>query len=213
MAHVGEKPHLCPEPNCEAAFSTNYHLKQHVYNWHSTEGQVRRKNDENRIRKVLEDAGFDFKAQHHIDFKCIGADREGDRCYIDFLVNVRDAEGKIIGIVFLEVDEDQHSWYEVSCELRRMTDTQRSLVLEGNTLPIMFIRYNPHGYKVDGVVRKNMWKKHREERLVEFIRTLTFTQPFGVTYMYYDTVEGKPAIFSDPAFEEAFKPLVTHCVV
>jgi hypothetical protein len=111
------------------------------------------------------------------------------------------------------VDESQHSWYEVSCELRRMTDTQRSLVLEGNTLPILFIRYNPHSFEIDGVVRRDIWKKRREETLVQFIRDLKFTQPFGVAYMYYDTVDGKPAIYSDPAFEESFKPLVTHCVV
>lgn len=43
-------------------------------------------------------------------------------------------------ICILEVDEDQHYWYNLSCEMSRMADVRASLALAGYTLPIYWIR-------------------------------------------------------------------------
>ena len=69
---------------------------------------------------------------------------------------IKDNDGKS-GVIFLEVDEHQHKTHLISCELRRMMDVHQSLVMEGNTLPIAFLRYNPNSHKVDGEFRK--WKE------------------------------------------------------
>lgn len=147
-----------------------------------------------------------------IDFTCVGDDREGCRCFIDFLVECNDDQGKTNGVVFLEVDEYQHSHYEVSCELRRMSDVHRSLIMEGNTIPIAFVRYNPHAFKVDAETKRTPLKV-REERLVKFLNEMTFDKDFQVSYLYYDTTEDVPTIFHDASYDATFKQLVRHVIV
>ena len=69
------------------------------------------KRDEARIDTLLKAGKLEFKAQHFIDFTCIGPDRDGDRdgerCFVDFVdfvVQVTDKRGQV-GFIFLEVDE------------------------------------------------------------------------------------------------------------
>jgi hypothetical protein len=131
---------------------------------------------------------------------------------MSFLVEIRNDKGHVIGFVFLEVDEHKHSWYGVECEVRRMADVHLSLTLAENTFPIMFLRYNPHRFSVDGKVFHTS-KYVREQRLVEYLRNVTFDQPFSVTYMFYDAVNGVPKILDDPGYEESFKCAVVDCVV
>jgi len=201
------RPFACEHEECGATFRHSNTLKSHYFYWHTKEGQVRKKKDEARVLRLLQARGYDFKPQHHIDFKCVGSDRDGDRCYIDFLIFVRDENGKIKGIIFLEVDEHQHDRYEVSCELRRMADVSRTLTMEGNTFPVVFLRYNPHQYEVDGLkVKKPLGQRERE--LATCIESMQFTQPFLVRYMFYDTVDSKPRIFADADYDDSFKALV-----
>ena len=209
--HTGEKPHMCDFEECGMRFARKHHLKDHIFYWHTTEGQVRKKKDEARILRVLEKEGLRIKSQHHIDFSCIGSDRDGDRCFIDFLIEIKDTDGKTVGFIFLEVDERQHEWYSVSCELRRMTDVYRTLILEGNTFPVIFIRYNPHAYHIDDVQQKTKLK-NREETLITYIKNITFDRPFSVVYMYYNVVDDEPYIYTDPNYDESFKQLVTDCI-
>lgn len=106
--------------------------------------------------------------------------------------------GKVIA---LEVDENQHDGYAVACEVARMVKLVEAWLLEGNSLPIRFIRYNPHVYRVDGTTTRTP-KKTREARLLEAIREASEADGDGmqVRYMYYDVVSGRPEITSDPAF-------------
>ena len=83
-----------------------------------------------------------------------------------------------------------------------------SLTVDGNTLPIQFIRYNPHSYSIDGVKqRTNQTQRH--EQLIQEIHTTLFTCPFSVLYMFYDTINNIPAIFNDTEYNESFKQLLT----
>src|ERR1700712_4683835 len=91
--HTGEKPFQCNK--CDARFSQLHHLKAHVYLYHTTQGNVRLKKEESRILALLNKHEIDFKTQHTIDFRCIGSDREGDRCFIDFLVQVTDSNDRV----------------------------------------------------------------------------------------------------------------------
>ena len=212
--HTNEKPYICDFDGCDAAFAQSGHLTKHKFYWHTKEGQVRKKKDEARILRLLNTHGFDFKPQHFIDFVCLGPDRDGDRCFVDFLIEIQDTNKKVVGFIFLEVDEHQHKLtnYSISCENRRMTDAQRSLSLEGNSFPIVFIRYNPHEFTVNNQKQK-VRMKDREAKLVKLLQTIELKQPFSVMYMFYDTVDGNPYIFTDPTYEDSFKQLVTQCVV
>ena len=93
-----------------------------------------------------------------------------------------------------------------------MSKIIESLTLDGNTLPIQFIRYNPHSYSIDGVKqRTNQTQRH--EQLIQAIHTTLFTCPFSVlyiyNYMFYDTINNRPAIFNNTEYNESFKQLVT----
>lgn len=209
--HTGERPHRCQAQDCDAAFTMSHELKRHIFHWHTVEGQVRKKQAEGQIFRLLQNNGILFKEQHHIDFTCMGADREGHRCFIDFLIEVKGADGKTVGFIFLEVDEQQHTWYNVSCELRRMTDVHRTLVLEGNTFPVIFIRYNPHAFSVNGRKRK-ITSVARQASLINCIKSANFERPFSVQYMYYDVLGSQPQVFKHPEYDETFKSMVTSTI-
>jgi hypothetical protein len=212
ITHSDERPFLCDVDECGMTFRRQENLKAHNYFWHTKEGQVRKKKDERRILRLLQASGVHFKEQHVVDFVCLGSDRDGDRCFVDFLIEVKDDKGHTKGFVFLEVDEGQHKWYSLSCELRRMTDVHRSLVKEGNTFPVIFIRYNPGPYKVDEVEQKKTLRA-REEQLMSYIQNLTFNRPFSVAYMFYDTTGSDPHIFAEPDYAASFKAFVVDTIV
>ena len=92
-----------------------------------------------------------------------------------------------------------------------MMDAHRSLILGGNTFPILFIRFNPHSFTVDDVERK-VPAAERHAALLKRIRNTDFSQDFGIEYMYYDVVNGLPAVFKDPDYDATVKGLVTACV-
>ena len=93
----------------------------------------------------------------------------------------------------MEVDEYQHESYGVACDVSRMVKLVEAWLLEGNTLPVRFIRYNPHAYKVDGKTSR-VPKKVREARLLEAIREAAEADGEGmqIRYMYYDVESGQP---------------------
>jgi len=166
------------------------------------------KKAEFRILNLLQKHLIPFKEQHTIDFRCIGADRDGDRCFIDFLIEIKDPSDRVTGFIFLEVD-DEH--YSVSCELRRMVDVHRTLALEGNTLPLAFVRYNPDAHRSDGTPVRVL-KKDREAKLVETLNSWTFDRPFGVYYMYYDKIDDEPAVFDDIEYDPSFREYYIGCI-
>ena len=194
QTHTGEKNNICDQ--CDASFIIPCRLQQHKFIHHTVNGNGRLKKEESRILKLLENSNVDFKYQHTIDFMCLGNRNANNtvRSFIDFLVMKPDSEG-ITGIILLEVDEHQHnqdaSNYTVSCDVRRMNECFESLILEGNTLPVVFIRYNPNSFEKDGKKMK-ISKRVREEKLLETIENFNFKTPVGVHYMYYDSIDNIP---------------------
>lgn len=166
-------------------------MRTHEYFYHTAEGQQRRKREEERVAKLLERAGIDFKREHHVSFGCTL--RTFAR--VDFIIVLN---GKVIA---LEVDEYQHEGYGVACDVARMVKLYEAWLLDGNTLPVRFIRYNPHAFRVDGKEQK-ITKAVREARLLDAIQVAANDNRDGmqVHYMYYDVVLGQLAIVQDPAF-------------
>lgn len=66
-------------------------------------------------------------------------------------------------------------------------DVYSACLLDGNTLPMAFIRFNPDVCRLNGDVVK-MKKKERHERLVHTIQNWVFGPPGSVQvlYMWYD---------------------------
>ncbi len=182
--HSGEKPFACDYPGCEARFSAANRRAQHKQ-IHSENWQQKQKRAEQYVANMLEKAGIAYKREHVIDFACVTDDVVQPNKYarVDFLIILHGV------VIIVEVDEGQHRFgsYSVSCDMSRMARIIESLCVEGNTLPVWFIRYNPNAYTLDGVKQKSL-KKTRVERLIEQIQGIHGTprQPLTITYMYYD---------------------------
>lgn len=102
-------------------------------------------------------------------------------------------------IIALEVDEHQHleddstPWgYTVSCDAARMNNVQVAYTMAATAAnepvqPILWIRFNPDTFKIDGV-RGRVSLRDREQRLLEVIRTFqpAEKQAVSILYMYYD---------------------------
>ena len=132
------------------------------------------------MHQALTEAGVDFDYQFHITFDGCGLDSESKRAFVDFVIP------RPWGYYLLEVDENEHSAYDPSCDVRRDFDTASSLIL-GDAPKIAIIRYNPDGWQV-GDVKCTMAAKERHKRLIEVLGT----EPAGFEriFMFYSRAEG-----------------------
>ena len=180
---------------------------------HTIEGQIRRKKQENRISKKLKEWGVSYDCETTINSRRQDCLTDTERYYsrLDFtIVNCTNA------VLILEVDEEQHTWYNLSCEFSRMADVTASLATSGYDLPIYWIRYSPNGtYHVDSGKQK-MDRVAREAKLkahLEFLCSPDFDPQNKMTvhYMFYDlqSREDGPVILDDADFPEVMKPFVT----
>jgi uncharacterized Zn-finger protein len=198
--HTNLRPFSCN--HCDSSFVQSAHLKKHTATYHTKEGQMRHKRQEELIYKALLAQGFShfeggdahppansFKREHQIDFKCVG-DMDNSFARIDFVIGT---EG---GLIFLEVDEFQHKFgYEPSCDMKRMSKVHESLAVAGCHIPIYWIRYNPNEFSVDREKGKAA-RPDREKQLFEYIEQVNMVHaaPMQIKYMYYDTVNGVPEV-------------------
>jgi general transcription factor IIIA len=191
--HTGERPYKCNECPYESAQSGN--LVNHKRTYHTEEGQRERKREEVKVQRLLDaEFGADFyKREHQIDYRCLA---EGTFSRLDFLLpSVNGCH------VFLEVDEQAHAFYSQTCETARMNNIAASLRLEGNTMPMVFIRYNPHAFKVDGKTVRTK-TRDRHAALVAMINSIAPDpeRPIRIYYMFYDTDDGVPCVMQDTGY-------------
>jgi len=162
---------------------------------HSTEGFQRKKRKEERVSKFLTASDIPFEREKQIEFDCL--DSSGKRARIDFVIP------RPWGYILLEVDEDQHKFYnyDVSCEVRRMMDIVGSIRTNDES-KILFIRYNPDCFSVDEQKQK-VPVAERESTLLELISDYKPELDVAIQYLYYDSAENLPTFF----YEYAFQPL------
>jgi hypothetical protein len=56
-------------------------------------------------------------------------------------------------IIIIEIDENQHANYDCSCENKRIMELSQDL----QHRPIIFIRFNPDEYEINGVKMTSCW--------------------------------------------------------
>jgi hypothetical protein len=111
-------------------------------------------------------------------------------------------------LFLLEVDEHQHESYPQACDTARMYNVFETLTLGGNTLPIVFIRYNPDKFTIDDDEIK-VSKPERMEQVYDFITTYSHNgKQYAITYFFYDLVDDNLAILGDPEYNEEVKQFV-----
>ena len=225
--HTGEKPYVCTFEGCNERFAQLANRKSHHERNHTKAGQARRKKQEQRVCRALVKAGYiectqlgdaappprHFIREKHIDFRCVG-DMDGRCAYIDFVVN----PGEGLPLVFLEVDEGQHryGYGEAGCDMRRMAKVMETLTLSGFNSGILWLRYNPDGFQVNGVTQDGRslpeyTKASREAWLTHRLQTIAplSTTSLAIEYAYYDvdTTESttKPrVVYSDAGYHPQY---------
>ena len=210
--HTGEKPYSCDFEGCDFKCSRNDGLKSHKRT-HTPEGQIRRKKQEDRVHKLLKKWGYIVDVETTIKAKSSNCLVDTNRYFsrIDFhVVNCTNM------ILLLECDEDQHNWYNLSCEFSRMSDVRASLVKAGYTVPIYWIRYNPNGKFHIGDEQVKTFRPQREIELKNHLEKICSPEfipekQVNIHYMYYDLIseETGPEIMMDVDFPGILKEFVS----
>ena len=212
MVHLGLKPCSCDFPGCDYKCYTYGSLKRHMET-HTPEGQIRRKKQEDRVHKLLQEWGYTVDIETTIKAKSSNCLVDTNRYFsrIDFhVVNCTNM------ILLLECDEDQHNWYNLSCEFSRMSDVRASLVKAGYTVPIYWIRYNPNGKYHIGEDQVKTFRPERELELKNHLEKICAEgfipeNQVNIHYMYYDLIseETGPELMMDIDFPVALKDCVS----
>jgi len=189
--------HACDQPGCEHQFKQASNLHEHTRTQHARVYAQRKKEQEERVRRALVDAGWQehrlaeamppvghFRREKRIDFRCAKLESRDTWCRIDFVLGVPH------GFVFLEVDEGQHKYGygdHLSCDMKRMACVMESLAVETNynAPPIYWLRYNPNAWRVGGDSRR-VPKADREANLAKWLGAFECVAPFGIGYAFYD---------------------------
>ena len=204
-----------PTLSCDYTLCTYQTKHKHAFNTHqqthTEKFQQRKKIHEHKIQKLLDSNDITYTREHTISYSCI-KDTTNKCARIDFLIEHTDTNNTF-GLILLEVDENQHKTYEISCELARMSKVMESLTLDGNTIPIKFVRYNPHAFSVNDRTTRTM-QIDRHEHLIHTLRTTVFDQQFIVEYLFYDLQldnQNTLKIFSHIDYDTLFKMFVLPC--
>lgn len=209
--HSDLRPYVCNFPACKFKSCHPANLKTHQKT-HTPEGQIRHKRQERNLLNKLRAWGYAVDVEVTIRGKngnCLDTTRYFSR--LDFVI-----VNCITHILIVECDEDQHSWYNLSCEISRMADVHAALLLAGYMLPLHWIRYNPCGKYSVGDDIFAVKRPEREIQLREYISSVCdgAVLPVGqnsVHYMFYDrvSVTGVPCVTLDPDFPPSMRPVVT----
>ncbi|CAM9871668.1 unnamed protein product [Heterosigma akashiwo] len=209
---IGTIWHTCPDNICSYKAKRKDSITRHYNCTHTPRAAQIHKRKEHEIELLLLEHGINHKREHSITYNCINDITDNHYSRIDFIIDHCDTNGKT-GIIMLEVDEFQHTYsnYSVSCDISRMTQIHESIMLEGNTLPIVFIRFNPDSYKVNNITVKET-KQMKQAKLIETITNIEFGPDgtLSVIYINYDVTNDTLSIFNDIEFDINFKQICTY---
>jgi hypothetical protein len=147
-----------------------------MQSFHSDNPKALTKRKELCVFQALTEAGVSFDYQVYMPFRTCGLGSETKHAFADFVI------AKPWGSIVLEVDEEQHSAYDTSCDPRRDFDIFASVAM-GSGEKVVILRYNPDSYKIGGVTRPTS-QKERLQRLLSIIEGPEPTEKR--LFLYYD---------------------------
>ena len=152
---------------CGVRCRTQWILDYHVQASHTDEGLRSKYKSEAKLAAFLDSKGchYDRDRVNHVSLMCKPElNLTGSRCFPDFFLLWLSAMLK--ANVILGNDENGHRRYP--CDLRRTLEmaTAISAASDNYGMKLLYVRFNPHFYTVDGVVRdrplaalhEEMWK-------------------------------------------------------
>ena len=224
--HTGERPYKCKHEGCGAAFAKSGDLKEHAI-VHTPRGTARKKLQEQAMHEALVMANYKesfekgrvpapghFAREVYFDHRCALARNfmpgEKKYAYVDFVVTTPDGR-----VVFLEVDEDQHSHYPQLCETTRMWNVCESIALAdlGGEMNVFWLRMNPNtAFRVGGGIVTSPHKDRFVEvvKFMDALKSAPEDPPMQIGYAFYDCHPGgRPLVLDDPDFSADVVPAVT----
>ena len=199
--------HACEIPHCLVRCATQEQLAFHVQTNHLSSDDEKDTEDKLAVFLQSKNIGFTRDWSNHVT---LPLDCRANSARPDFYLNaISQATSKV---VLIDNDEHQHKRY--TAELERMRNIERALQEDElfKDKPILFIRFNPNGYKVDNVV-KTIPLCDAHECLLATIDTCSKQQlqkGLNVVYMYYDTTNGQlDCLQNDKEFATNILTIVT----
>ena len=108
----------------------------------------------------------------------------------------------------LEVDEEQHSGYDPSCDPRRDFDIFASVAM-GSGEKVVILRYNPDPYKVGDIARLTSQK----ERLQKLLSIIEGPEPTEKPlFIYYDKPSADAALPCVADHWDIVARIISRCV-
>ena len=144
-------------------FSGAQAFRKHMRAIHGDNPKALTKSKEMDVYLALQQSGVDFEYQRYLPFRSCGLASETAHAYIDFCIQ------KPWGVILLECDEQQHSPYDPSCDVRRDFDSCASIAL-GSQHKAVVLRYNPDAFHISGKT-KYTTKKERHAKLIEIVQS------------------------------------------
>ncbi len=225
--HTGKRPYVCHFVGCEQTFTFSNSFKSHVEAVHSDVGIQRTKcKKEKKVLKFLIDQGFSVDYQVLITYKCVTGQDSKRRAFLDLIYD-RMIDGKRV-VFLIEVDEFQHFrdvTLDTWCDEDRMMRILESLKMgnlganddsaDENTwtaeTKIVFVRYNPDPYKVNGTTKR---RTDRFEVLKNFLVTYSPQKDTEICYLFYDydTTQSLPLRVVNNKYRREINELLGKCV-
>lgn len=215
--------YACPVDGCAESFGSWHEASLHCQRVHgSLQDSVRNKKEHTVftfIRSAFPCGDYVWGRNVCVEWSCWSSESgAGKRAFIDVYALVT-REGRA-GNLYIEVDEGQHKKYNLSCESLRMYSATNAVAAGGNTLPHVWIRFNPDArYTVDGNVTRTR-AVDRLEALEGVIRELQFgdeTPHVRTIYMFYDSVTRDkttvPTVTTMPEYEDVVKTWLWKSIV
>jgi energy-coupling factor transporter ATP-binding protein EcfA2 len=148
------------------------------------------------MAKFLTNHNIPYAREFGVDFTCTEIQKD-KRARIDFMIVMQGV------VVLLENDENQHDWVPTLCDVKRMGECYETMAVGGNTLPLVFMRFNPHKYRIDGQVQRDSTQISRRLRMLNEVllnpdhQIFDKTVPLKIMHMFYDTNDGVPVVLED----------------
>jgi hypothetical protein len=210
---------------CETAFTEEKLLYRHlddVHDMHPLHGSYDlgknngERGEQTGIRNFFDEVGIQYVDEYSLFLPITGGGRR--IIHVDFVIQF---EGMIIAV---EIDEHQHKYkldlYGINKESMRGQHVKEGFEWSGDNRPVIFIRFNPHGYHI-GSKLYNPPARPRYRALQRLVNAYSSAEAMGdgqealrLVYMYYDvSQEGDLKVGDHEEFAEDMKDLIVDVVV
>jgi len=208
---------------CDIRCKTQRHLDYHIQSFHTPTGIAQ------KLKSEIQLAAFFKKNEIPFDQDWDNLIKSDATCYqftsgssarLDF--HLLALSSILKAFVVFGNDEFGHRRYK--CDFKRLYNIAASLEARGMNLPLVYIRFNPHFYRKDGVMYdQSMSEGHA--RILTVLQQLergeVTINPKGVSLIYinYDctTIDGKLVVHvlqdtEDGTYARYFRDSVVHVV-